>query len=126
MADLTNSGDSFATNALIDNVLVAADASCTARAWMYAGGHDLRDPLLSPVFGDMAGFPPTALFTGTRDLLLSDTVRVHRKLRQAGVEAQLHVYEGQPHAAYGRDVSAPETKEHFAEVMRFFDRHLGR
>ena len=103
MADLTNSGDSFAVNALVDNVLIAADASCTARAWMYAAGHDLKDPMLSPVFGDMSGFPPTAMFTGTRDLLLSDTVRVHRKLRQAGVDAVLHVYEGQPHAAYGRD-----------------------
>jgi acetyl esterase/lipase len=49
----------------------------------------------------------------TRDLLLSNTVRVHRKLRQAGVEAELHVYEGQSHAHYMRDVDAPETKEAF-------------
>jgi acetyl esterase/lipase len=41
--------------------------------------------------GDMRGFPPAILITGTRDLLLSSTVRVHRKLRQAGVEAVLQV-----------------------------------
>ena len=72
-------------------------------AKLYANGHDLKDPMLSPVYGDMHGFPPTILTTGTRDLLLSNTVRVHRKLRQAGVEAELHVYEGQSHAQYMRD-----------------------
>ena len=48
----------------------------------------------------MHGFPPTILTSGTRDLLLCNTVRVHRKLRQAGVEAELQVYEGQSHAQY--------------------------
>jgi acetyl esterase/lipase len=74
----------------------------------------------------MHGFPPTILTTGTRDLLLSNTVRVHRKLRQAGVVAELHVYEGQSHAQYVRDVNAPETKEAFEEIAKFFDRYLGK
>ena len=96
------------------------------RAGMYANGHDLKDPLLSPVYGDMSGFPPTILNTGTRDLLLSNTVRVHRKLRQAGVEAALHVHEGQAHGGWYRDYTAPEAKETFEEIARFFDKHLGR
>ena len=74
----------------------------------------------------MAGFPPTILTSGTRDLLLSNTVRVHRKLRQAGVEASLQVFEGQSHAQYYADPYGPETKEHFAELTAFFDRHLGK
>ena len=126
MSDLTNAGDSFQTNAMLDNVLVAPDANCDKRAALYAAGRDLKDPFLSPVYGDMAGFPPTILTTGTRDLLLSSTVRVHRKLRQAGVEASLQVFEGQSHAHYYRDVNAPETKEAFGEIARFFDRHLGK
>jgi monoterpene epsilon-lactone hydrolase len=126
MSDLTDAGDSFRTNAMLDNVLVAPDASCDKRAALYANGHDLKDPLLSPVFGDMHGFPPAILTTGTRDLLLSSTVRVHRKLRQAGVEAVLQVYEGQSHAQYARDASAPESREAFEEIARFFDRHLGK
>jgi monoterpene epsilon-lactone hydrolase len=126
MSDLTNAGDSFRTNAMLDNVLVAPDASCDKRAALYTKGHDLKDPLLSPVYGDMRGFPPAILTTGTRDLLLSSTVRVHRKLRQAGVEAVLQVFEGQSHAQYYRDVSAPETKEAFDEIARFFDQHLGK
>jgi len=126
MADLTNAGDSFQTNAMLDNILVAPDASCDKRAALYAKGHDLKDPLLSPVYGDMHGFPPAILTTGTRDLLLSSTVRVHRKLRQAGVEASLQVYEGQSHGHYSRDVAAPESKEAFEEIAAFFDRHLGK
>lgn len=125
MSDLTNAGDSFHTNAMLDNVLVAPDANCDKRAALYANGRDLKDPLLSPIYGDMRGFPPAILTTGTRDLLLSSTVRVHRKLRQAGVEAVLQVFEGQSHAHYYRDVSAPETKEAFDEIARFFDKHLG-
>ena len=126
MSDLTNAGDSFRTNAMLDNVLVAPDANCDKRAALYANGRDLKDPMLSPVYGDMRGFPPTILTSGTRDLLLSSTVRVHRKLRQAGVEAVLQVFEGQSHAHYYRDVGAPETKEAFDEIARFFDKHLGR
>ena len=126
MADLTNSGDTFRTNAMLDNVLVAPDASCDKRAALYTNGHDLKDPMVSPLFGDMHGFPPAILTTGTRDLLLSNTVRVHRKLRQAGVEAFLQVYEGQSHGQYSRDVDAPETKEAFEEIAHFLDKHLGK
>jgi monoterpene epsilon-lactone hydrolase len=50
----------------------------------------------------------------------------HRKLRQAGVEAEFQVYEGMPHAQYVFDAFAPETKEVFTEIARFFDKHLGK
>jgi acetyl esterase/lipase len=126
MSDLSLAGDSFKTNAMVDNVLVAPGANCDQRAALYMAGRDPKDPLLSPVYGDMNGFPPTILTTGTRDLLLSNTVRVHRKLRQAGVDAILQVYEGQSHAQYYRDVSAPETKEAFGEIAGFFDKYLGK
>jgi len=126
MSDLTGSGDTFQTNAMVDNVLVAYGANCDKRAALYANGRDLKEPMLSPLFGDMHGFPPTILTSGTRDLLLSNTVRVHRKLRQAGVEAVLQVFEGQAHAQYYRDISAPETKEAFEEIAQFFDKHLGK
>ncbi len=126
MSDLTKTGDSFYTNFMVDNVLVGSDGRCDAMAKLYANGHDLKDPMLSPVYGDMTGFPPALLTTGTRDLLLSNTVRVHRKLRQAGVVAELHVYEGQSHAHYMRSPAAPETREAFEEIAKFFDRHLGK
>jgi epsilon-lactone hydrolase len=126
MSDTTKVGDSFVTNAMLDNVLVSPDGFCDDGALVYADGHDLKDPMLSPVYGDFRGFPPTILTTGTRDLLLSNTVRVHRRLRDAGVEAYLQVGEGQSHAHYIRDDTAPETKAVFEEIAGFFDRHLAR
>lgn len=126
MSDVTKTGDSFYTNEKVDNVLVSRDGFCDAATIVYAHGHDLKDPLLSPVYGDMHGFPPAILTTGTRDLLLSNTVRVHRKLREAGVDAQLQVFEGMSHAQYQVDDRIPETKEAFGEITDFFDKHLGR
>jgi monoterpene epsilon-lactone hydrolase len=123
MADLTGKGDSLQTNHLVDNVLVGV-GRCDAMAEYYAHGHDLHDPMLSPIYGDMHGFPPAILTTGTRDLLLSSTVRVHRKLRQAGVDAVLQVFEGQSHAAYNSDT--PEGKEAYEEIAKFFDKYLAK
>ncbi len=125
-SDLTKTGDSYFTNESVDNALGAYEPLLSAAATLYANGHDLKDRRLSPVYGDFRGFPPTILTTGTRDLFLSNTVRVHRKLRQAGVVAQLEVYEGQSHAQYVPDTTAPESREAFEEIAKFFDAHLGR
>ena len=123
MSDLTRKGDTLYTNHMVDNVLVGL-GRCDAMAEYYAKGHDLKDPLLSPIYGDFTGFPPAILVSGTRDLLLSSTVRTHRKLRQAGVVADLHVFEGHSHAQYNSDT--PDGKEAYEEIARFFDKHLGK
>ena len=47
-------------NAFVDNVLVASTGWAGAAAKLYAGGHDLRDPLISPIFGDFSGLPTPA------------------------------------------------------------------
>ena len=125
-SDLTETGDTYKTNEWLDNVLVSYSGYLTHAAQLYANGHDLKDPQLSPIYGDFHGFPPAILTSGTRDLFLSNTVRTHRKLRQAGVEAELQVFEGMSHAQYAFDPYAPETKEAFTEIAQFFDRHLGR
>ena len=125
-SDLTKTGDTYFTNEMLDNVLVSDDGWLGDAAKLYADGHDPKDPMLSPVYGEFRGFPPTILTSGTRDLFLSNTVRVHRKMRAGGVDAELQIFEGQSHAQYQADPSAPETKEYFAEVALFFDKHLGK
>jgi hypothetical protein len=125
-SDLTETGDTYFTNEFVDNVLVTWKGWLGRAAYLYANGRDLKDPQLSPIYGDFHGFPPTILTSGTRDLFLSNTVRTHRKLRRAGVVADLNVYEGQSHAQYGADPDAPETKEAFTDIARFFDVHLGK
>lgn len=95
---------------------------------VYVPSKDFSDPRISPVRGDLKNFPPTILISGTRDLLLSDTIRMHRALRKAEVEAQLHVYEGQSHGDYlkGIFVDAPESRDAQKEIFQFFDKHLKR
>ena len=115
--DLTEAGDTFQTLAGVDNVLRSLQATNA----LYAAGADLREPYLSPLLGDLSGFPPTFLRSGTRDLFLSNTVRMHRKLRDAGVEAELHVFEAMPHGGFGGD--APEDREAIAEQRHFLDQH---
>jgi acetyl esterase/lipase len=119
--DLTESGDSFRTNQDLDVILKHGLPECNA---LYADGHDLDDPYVSPLFGDFSkGFPPTLIQTGTRDLFLSNSARMHRKLRAAGIDAELHVWEAMPHGAFGRG-ETPEGEEVTAEVARFLKRVL--
>ena len=87
------------------------------------GGVD-RPAGLRRIFGDFAGFPPTILTTGTRDILLSDTVRAYRALRAAGAEARLEVHEAMSHAEYIYAFDSPESAIAFGDVAAFFDRHL--
>ena len=123
-ADLTDTSDTLHTNESVDRVLVQYDGFLEGAAELYADGRDLTDPLISPVYGDFDGFPPTYLVSGTRDMLLSDTARVHRKLRAAGVVADLNVYEGMSHAGYMIAGNTPESRQVYSELNDFLLRHL--
>ena len=122
-ADLTKTGDSQFTNEGIDRLLVTYSGLLEGAANLYADGRDLKTPLISPVYGDFAGFPPTVLFSGTRDLFLSDTVRVHRQMRSAGVAADLHVFEAVSHGEFGM-VGTPEAEQFTSELGAFLMQHL--
>lgn len=123
-ADLTDTSDSLHTNEGIDRILITYDGLLRIGAELYAAGEDLTNPLISPLYGDFRGFPPTILISGTRDMLLSDTARAHRKLLDAGIEADLHVFEGMSHAEYMIVPDLPEAKATFAEIGEFLKEHL--
>jgi len=119
--DLTEAGDTFRTNEWLDTTLKTTLPETNA---LYAAGHDMTDPYVSPLFGDFSkGFPPTFIQSGTRDLFLSNSVLMHRKLRNAGLEAELHVWEAMPHGGFGFG-DAPENREISEEVKRFIARHV--
>jgi acetyl esterase/lipase len=119
--DLTESGDSFRTLLGIDTALTS---SLMPANLLHAGGHDLRDPHLSRLFGDFTkGFPPTLLQSGTRDLFLSNTVLMHRALRRAGIKAELHVFDAATHVMF---MAGPEAEDRTREVRGFCDRHWNR
>jgi acetyl esterase/lipase len=84
---------------------------------IYAAGHDLAHLYLSPLFGDFTkGFPLTLLRSDTRDLFLSNTVRVHQALRAARVAAELHFFEAATHVMF---INGPDSKDRTRELRRF-------
>jgi acetyl esterase/lipase len=118
--DLTESGDSFQVNQMADVVL---PRPLMLNNLLYANGHDLSHPYLSPLFGSLDTFPPTFLQSGTRDLFLSNAVRMHRSLRRAGVAVEIHIFEAMPHGGFMG--GTPEDAELAQEVARFVKDHLG-
>ena len=124
--DLDMTGDSRFLNKGVDRLLVSWKHIPHDAAAMYAGEYDLKHPYVSPIYGDFSDFPPSYLISGTRDLMLSDAVRAHRRLRRAGVEADLHIYEGQSHGDYIYVWNAPESEEHYAELNAFMLKHLSK
>lgn len=123
-SDLAKVGDTYYSNEGDDNVLVSYDGWLKSAAEAYAAGHDLKDPYISPVYGDYSNFPPLLLVSGTRDLFLSNTVRVQDKMIKANRPVELVVYEGISHAQYYFNPDAPETTQHYNNVKNFFERYL--
>lgn len=91
----------------------------------YAPNTNPRDPVLSPLYADLHGMPPTLLVTSTRDILLSNTTIFHRALLHAGNDAQLVVFEALPHA-FWYHFQFPETREALDLMANFFDQKLVR
>lgn len=90
----------------------------------YVGNADPKDPLLSPIFGDLSAFPPTLCLSSGRDILLSGTCNLARALTDAGVPAELVVYDALPHAFWAMFL-APESDDAFRRMSSFLVKHLG-
>ncbi|MGH8118034.1 MAG: alpha/beta hydrolase [Rhodanobacteraceae bacterium] len=116
-----------------DSVYVApalVGTSTSLRSFMdlpYFRRADPSDPLVFPANSPalLARFPPTLLVTGTRDYTMSSVLKSQRLLVNAGVNVELHVWDGMWHSFFV-DAGMPETDEVYAVVARFFDKHLGR
>ena len=109
MGDFDRSGDSQSMYALDGLSGYLAPPSGT-HDLEYVGSTNPKDPVLSPVYADLAGLPPTLFITSERDLLLSGTTILHRAFLNAGVDAHLIVFEGLPHA-FWNNVNLPEARE---------------
>lgn len=118
----TDSGALYALNGLAGHMQPPAPGPHDNE---YYGSTDPKDPVLSPMFADVHGFPPTLFITSGRDALLSGTTILQRKFYEAGVDAQLVVFEGLSHA-FWNDVNLPESKETYKIMADFFDSRLGK
>ncbi len=124
LGDFSLLGDSFAMYAL-NGLSGHLDIPGPPRDIEYVGATDPKDPVLSPMYADLHGFPPTLFISSGRDLLLSGTTTMHRAFLRQGVDAQLVVFEALPHALWN-DVSLPESREAYGYMADFFSKELGR
>ena len=93
--DMTMSGPSYGERAAIDPMLTANYIDAVRRA--YAPGEDFSHPELSPLFGDLSGFPRALVQVGDHEILFSDAQRLAEALRRQNVPARLEVSEGMWH-----------------------------
>lgn len=93
--DLTSSGESFTVKAEVDPVLDNAYIERMIKA--YAEGQDLKNPFVSPLYGNFEGFPPVYIQVGENEILLSDSLRLHQALVDANVSVKIDTYPGMWH-----------------------------
>ena len=120
--DLALTGESMMTRARHDPLL-SAGALQAARE-RYLGQHDPRDPLASPLYGDLAGLPPTLLHVGEDEILLDDARRYAERLEGAGSPGELHVWKGMTHVFPANLAVLRAAREATDNIGAFLRRHL--
>ncbi len=115
--DLTNSGDSWKSNAELDS-LCWKDAQSVFSEY-YGGENHLTDPLISPLFGDFEGFPPLLLFAGGHETMRDDSTRLAEKAERAGVDVTLTVGDGLFHCYPACAPMFPEATSALKEIGKF-------
>lgn len=118
--DLTCSGESYTTNYSRDPQFGNTKDNMLYNS-SYIGDNDPREPYISPVFGEYHGFPPVLMQVGSEEVLLSDTLTVAEKLRNAHGKLRLSVYDGMFHVFQMALRLIPESREAWTEVGRFLE-----
>jgi len=125
MGDFARAGDSMAMYGLRGLAGHLDPPEPSVHDPFYVASTDPKDPVLSPIYSDMHGLPPTLFITSGRDLLLSGTVNLHRAYLLAGVDARLVVYDALPHA-FWYNPQLPEAIEANHVMADFFVTQLGK
>lgn len=118
-ADLTGSGDSILTNARKDILLNINNLNKSAD--IYVGKADIKDRLISPLFGTMESFPPLLIQVGSDELLLSDSVSFSEKARKSGVDVTLEIWQDMQHVWQFAGAMVPESLRAIQAIGKFID-----
>ena len=122
--DMTASGPSYEENFENDPLFGGTEDSMIYNR-EYAAGEDLTNPYLSPLFGEYEGFPPMLIQVGSYEMLLSDSVLLAQKAKEAGVKVRLSIYEGMFHVFQMAPLTLPECKRAWVEIGHFIDEISG-
>jgi epsilon-lactone hydrolase len=120
--DLAGTGESMTTRAEADP-MVTPDMN-RYHAVLYAGGTDLRHPLISPLYADLHGLPPLLIQVGSDEIMLDDSTRVAERAKAAGVEVTLDIWEGMWHVWHAFAAQLPEGQRALEQIGQFIRRKL--
>jgi acetyl esterase/lipase len=120
--DLALSGMSMETHAEADPLLTKDSLASTAR--LYLGAHDPRDPLASPLYGDLAGLPPVRMHVGEDEVLLDDSLRYAERLESQGGTVQVHTWQGMIHVFPSNVALLHAAKEALDDIGDFLRQHF--
>ncbi|MCO5249123.1 MAG: alpha/beta hydrolase, partial [Chitinophagales bacterium] len=118
--DLTSSGDSVKRKAAVDPLI--GPELLEVFAEKYAAGQALDNPLISPLFGDFHNFPPTLIQVGTDEVLLDDSVRLAKKMKDRGVSVELEIWENMMHVFQWLAGLTPEANNAIKDIGEFVNK----
>jgi epsilon-lactone hydrolase len=121
--DVSGAGDTYSTLKNADPFV--PDSMLKNMGGAYANVTDQKNPYVSPVYGNFSkGFPPTLIQVGTKEILLSDSVRLYQALDQANIPVKLDVYEGLPHVFQTTLYKTPESSLAILKTSEFLKEYL--
>jgi epsilon-lactone hydrolase len=115
--DLALSGMSMETRAEADPLLTKESLASTAR--LYLSGHEPREPLASPLYGDLAGLPPVRMHVGEDEVLLDDSLRYGEGIESQGGTVQIHTWQGMTHVFPSNVALLHAAKEALDDIGNF-------
>ncbi len=119
--DLSLGSRSIQTNAWRDALL--SPQFLRRMTSLYAGGHDLCDPYLSPLFANLHGLPPILIQAGADELLLDDSTRFCDRASAAGVDVVLEVWSHMWHDWHSCVPGLPEASAAIESIANFINNH---
>lgn len=122
--DMAMTGETFKSKAFADPILGSGLALDAFALYTNHGATDPRNPLVSPLYADVHGMPPTLLQVGTQEVLLSDSTRMAERLKAAGVETKLEIWPGMLHAFAAGSDFIPEGRLAAKHTVKFIQKHL--
>jgi acetyl esterase/lipase len=120
--DLAVTGETVRTN--LDRDPMLTDSVLKDNAAFYLNGADPKNPLASPLYGDLAGLPPLMITAGDTEVLLEDSTRFAARAREHGVAVSLKIWEGMPHVWQLFQRVLPEARAAIEEAARFAKAHF--
>jgi acetyl esterase/lipase len=123
--DMAMTGETYQTKALVDPILGSGLPQDAFALYTNHGATDPRNPLVSRLYANVQGLPPTLLQVGTQEVLLSDSTRMADRLKAAGVKVKLEIWPGMFHAFTGGPDFIPEMRLATHHVVKFMRQHLG-